>query len=502
MQFETSASTRLSCMNNTAQEERSGHQRNAPTEKVLTMRILFITNDLIAGSIAHELVKENHEVKLYIKDKACRRSLDNIVEKTKNWKKELPWVGKDGLIVFDDVGYGKIQDKLRKQGYSVFGGCELGDKLETSREYGQEIFAEYGMKTVLLKDFDTIEDAAQYVKEHPQAWVIKQNGHASKSLNYVGHFSDGRDVMSVLKNYLQNKNVNRERITLQERIDGVEMGVGRYFNGKDWVGPIEYNLEHKKFFPGDIGPTTSEMGTLAWYDDDESNKLYVETIARFKSYLQKIDYRGDFEINCIVNETGVYPLEATARLGSPIIHLQTEIHESNWGDFLLAVARGEKHDLKWNRGYGIVVVMAVPPFPYAKKMKGGLFYGMTIYFDNVSDKEFDHIHFEEVSKRSNFDVNPEGGKYYISDDSGYVLYVTGMGDTVEKAQKEVYGLAKKVIIPMVIYRNDIGSKFVHHSRELLKKWGYVMVVNRPDIGSRFIQQSELLLKKWGYAIRS
>ena len=436
------------------------------------MKILFITNDLIAGSVAHELVKEGHDVKLYIKERDRRGNLDNIVKKISNWRTELKWVGKDGLIVFDDIGYGHTQEKLRKQGYTVFGGCEKGDMLETDREYGQKIFFECGMKTVELRDFDDMDDAVIYAKEHKKAWVIKQNDHAAKSLNYVSHFSDGRDAIGVLKNYLQNKSVNRERITLHERVEGVEIGIGRYFNGKDWIGLIEYNLEHKKFFPGDIGPTTSEMGTLGWYDDDEKNKLYVESVAKFKNYLASINFKGDFEINCIVNENGIYPLEATPRMGSPIVHLHTEIHESHWGEFLYAIAKGDNYKLKWNRGFGIVLVMAVPPFPYAKKMKGSIFYGMNIYFDNVNEEEFEHIHFEEVSIRSNHISRPDSGKYYISDSRGYVLYVTGIGETVEIAQEKVYTLANKIIIPKVIYRHDIGTKFINQSRSLLKRWGY------------------------------
>ena len=53
-------------------------------------------------------------------------------------------MGKKGLIVFDDVGYGKTQDYLRRDGYTVFGGCEAGDRLEKDREFGQKLFASYG----------------------------------------------------------------------------------------------------------------------------------------------------------------------------------------------------------------------------------------------------------------------------------------------------------------------------------------------------------------------
>ena len=215
--------------------------------------------------------------------------------------------------------------------------------------------------------FKNVIEAIEFIQKNPRAWVVKQNGHASKGINYVGHFDDGRDVISLLKNYMINPKMKREHITLQEKIVGVEIGVGRYFNGSEWIGPIEYNIEHKKFFPGDIGPTTSEMGTIAWYDDKEDNKLYKEILAPMKPYLQKINFRGDFEINCIVNENGAFPLEATPRFGSPIIHLHTEIHTSSWGELLYKIAKGDEVDFKWKKGFGIVVLLAVPPFPYTKK---------------------------------------------------------------------------------------------------------------------------------------
>jgi hypothetical protein len=142
----------------------------------------------------------------------------------------------------------------------------------------------------------------------------------------------------------------------------------RYFNGKNWVGPIEINLEHKRFFPGNLGPMTSEMGTLAWYTDNEDEFLFQTILQPFTEFLRSANFRGDFEINCIANADGVYPLEATTRLGTPIIHLQQELHESSWAEFLYAVAKGEDYNLKWKKGYGIVILLAVPPFPYTKNI--------------------------------------------------------------------------------------------------------------------------------------
>ncbi|HMP85083.1 MAG TPA: hypothetical protein PKE08_00235 [Candidatus Paceibacterota bacterium] len=426
---------------------------------------------MIAADLTRQMKAEGHDVKLYIEDKTSKESLDNIVKKTSNWRNELEWVGRNGLIIFDDIGYGKIQDNLRKQGYVVFGGNELGDKLETDREYGQKIFKECGLKTVELKDFNDIDDAVNFVKKNPKAWVIKQNDHGSKSLNYVGHFQDGRDVISVLKNYLQNKNINREKITLHERIYGVEIGVGRYFNGTNWVGPIEYNVEHKMMFPGDIGPSTSEMGTLAWYDDNENIKLYKQTLEKMKPYLQKIDFRGDMEINFIVNEHEAIPLEASPRFGSPIIHLHKEIHMSPWGEFLYNIAKGQDYKLKWKKGYGIVVLLAIPPFPYGNdriKNDSNLLHGINIYFDNIKESDFQHIHFEDISARLD-----NSKQLYITGKYGYAMYVTGIDETISVARKKVYDLTKKIIIPKMFYRIDIGEKFDRENIQKLKKWGWL-----------------------------
>jgi phosphoribosylamine--glycine ligase len=380
----------------------------------------------------------------------------------------LKWVGKKGLIVFDDVGYGIVQDALRKDGYNVFGSSAEGDMLERNRVFGQHKFAEYGMTIVPIRNFSNVDKAIAFVKKEGGAWVIKQNSISDKGLNYVGLFDDGRDVIDVLKNYKNNNSHGSAVLTLQKRIDGVEIAVTRMFNGNDWIGPILVNIEHKKFLSGDIGPTTSEMGTIGWYEKDEHNRLFSETLAKLKPYLQKINYRGIIDINCIVNDEGAFPIEATCRAGSPIIHLQTELNKSPWAEVMMAVAKGEPFNLKYETGVGIVVVVAIPPYPFAKKIRQHSQVGTCIYFaDTLSEREKTHIHFEEVSwdKKRNC--------HYISDKRGYILYVTENGITAEDAQKKAYKIIKKIIIPKMMYRNDIGQRFVGKTRKMLRRWGFI-----------------------------
>ena len=64
-------------------------------------------------------------------------------------------------------------------------------------------------------------------------------------------------------------------------------------------------------------------------------------------------------------------------------------------------------------------------------------------------------------------------EYYVSDNRGYVMYVTGVEKTVEDCRKSVYDRIEKISIPKMMYRNDIGLDFVNENASKLKKWGYL-----------------------------
>ncbi|MEW6740927.1 MAG: phosphoribosylglycinamide synthetase C domain-containing protein [Nitrospirota bacterium] len=433
------------------------------------MRILIISRDGDILDLAIRLKQEGNDVKIAIQEKDFTRVGSGFgIKKAKDWQKELSWVGKDGLIIFDQTGFGKVQDELRKQGYLVVGGSEGGDRLEFDRYHAQEIFKKCGMKTVPSKHFLSADDAIEFVKKNKGQWVVKQNGHADKCFSYSGKMPDGSDVIDLLNNYKKYNRRECSSIDLQQRVDGIELGVARYFNGQDWVGHIEMNIEHKKLFPGGLGPKTAEMGTLIWYDDNENNRIFCETLAKLKPYLQKINFKGDIDINCIVNEDGAVPLEATPRFGYPAIHVQSVLNLSSWGGFLKAVAEGKEHDLKWRKGFGIVVLIAVPPFPYQAVNNKYNPEGLRIHFTKeLIEDDWRHIHFSEVYRM------PSSNDCLIAAKSGYVMCVTGVGKTIHKAREGAYSLIDKIAIPKMFFRNDIGLKFIEREKELLEKWGWI-----------------------------
>jgi phosphoribosylamine--glycine ligase len=434
-------------------------------------RVLFISKELIAADLAYQMRKEGCDVKLYIENETDLNCFDGFVRKTRNWRKELTWVGKDGLIVFDDVGYGDVQDRLRRDGFLVVGGSGDGDKLEIDREYGQQVLKNSGLD--FEQEFETrsfsINNAIGFLRKRKGSWVLKQTNHNS-ALTYAGKLEDGSDTLSLLEKYRESFGSKHE-FTLQKKVQGVEIAVGRFFNGNDWVGPIIINQEHKHFCNDDIGPLGGETGTLMWYEKNEKNRIFSSTLAKLKPHLQKSHYKGYVDINNIITGKGkIYPLEITSRFGSSTNQLQSELQISPWGQFLDSLARGKDYKLKFKPGFGVSVTLTVQPFPYKLRSKELSQEGVNIFFsDKLTSEEFSSIHFEDVSKKTSFDKD----FYSIAGNSGYILYITGNGRTIEAARSKVYRIIDKIVIPKMFYRTDIALRFANKERDLLKKWGWI-----------------------------
>ena len=52
------------------------------------------------------------------------------------------------------------------------------------------------------------------------------------------------------------------------------------------------------------------------------------------------------------------------------------------------------------------------------------------------------------------------------------MYTSGVGKTIKQARENSLNVAKKIIIPRVFYRNDIGEK-LEEDMPTLKKLGYI-----------------------------
>ncbi len=287
----------------------SNNNSNGSQNGVGKKNFLFISIEGLISDIAWQVSKEGHHVKFFIENNPDKQIGDGFVEKTDNWEKEVDWAD---VIVFDDVlGQGALAKKLRDKGKLVVGGSPYTDRLEDDRAYGQEELKKAGISIIPYQEFSSFDEAIKFVKANPAKYVIKPSGQAQniKRLLFVGEEDDGMDVIQILEAYKKSFNEEIKVFQLQRRVTGVEVAVGAFFNGKEFMYPINVNFEHKKLFPGNIGPSTGEMGTLMFFS--VPNKLFNMTLKRMEAKLAEEQYVGYIDLNCIVNGNGIYPLEFT-----------------------------------------------------------------------------------------------------------------------------------------------------------------------------------------------
>lgn len=427
-----------------------------------TKNFLFVSLDALIGDIAWQVVKEGHNVKYYIENPEEKEVVDGFVPKVDIWENEIDWAD---VVIFDDVlGQGTKAKKLRDQGKFVIGGTPYTDGLEDDRTFGQEELKKAGISIIPYRDFTSFDDAINFVRENPNQYVIKPSGQVQniKGLLFVGEEEDGKDVIQVLDDYKKAWAKKIQVFQLQKRINGVEVAVGAFFNGKEFIYPINVNFEHKKLFPGNLGPSTGEMGTSMFWSGP--NKIFNLTLKKMEPQLAKEGYIGYIDINCIVNNYGIYPLEFTSRFGYPTISIQQEGMITPISEFLYELAQGNTPKLRVKSGFQIGVRIVVPPFPFTDNETFEVKSKDSVIFFK---KPTEGVHIE--------DVKQVDGEWLVTGTAGVVLIVCGTGQTMRQTQNQVYNRIKNIMIPNMYYRKDIGDRWFEDS-DKLHTWGYLREV--------------------------
>ena len=420
------------------------------------MRFLGIGDTCDLGSLYLRLIEEDHEVRAFAGEPLAEGTLKGLVPRTPDWRAELGWIreaGRDGIVLFENVaeGRGAIQDALRRDGFNVIGGSAFGDRLENDRAFAQGVLSSLGFPVAGTWDFEDAAAGDRFIAENPGRYVLKFNGpDFAANDNYVGQLADGRDVRAVLAAKLRGRQ-GRASFVLMEHVDGIEMGVGAYFDGRSFLSPPCLDWEHKRFFTGDLGELTGEMGTVVTYD--RARRFFGRTLARLAPLLREHGHVGYLNLNTIVNARGVWPLELAARFTYPGYMLLDPIQETPWGGLFHTMAHRTAPHFAVRPGFSLCIVLTTPPFPYTRKQVAESV-GLPVLFDGaLDDEDRASLHYGEVGL-------DDGGALVTSGVYGWTLVVTGVGPTIAAAKDKAYRLAGRTFAPNLRYRRDIGDKLI------------------------------------------
>jgi phosphoribosylamine--glycine ligase len=417
------------------------------------MRFLGVTETCDLGSLYMRLLAEGHEVKVFVEQADAQGTMAGLVPRTGDWRAELGWIGREGIILFEAVseGYGALQDRLRAEGYRVVGGSAFGDRLENDRAFAQALLAGLGLRIAAVHDFCTAADGDAFLEENPGRYVLKFSGpDFASSDNYVGQLPDGADVRAMLAARFRARGGEPAPYILMDHVEGVEMGVGAYFDGERFLTPACLDWEHKRFFAGDMGELTGEMGTVATFDG--SGGFFDLTLARIAPLLREHGHVGYVNLNTIVNEAGIWPLEFTCRFGYPGFAVLEPLQAVTWGELLAGMAERSAASFETRSGFSVGIVLTTPPFPYTRKQVDEPVGLPVILTRSRSAADLCNIHFGEVGI--------DGGRLVTSGLYGWTMVVTGTGPDIAAARNAAYERAGRVFVPGVRYRLDIGERLI------------------------------------------
>ena len=422
-------------------------------------KVLIVDIDGDGLSFAWRCVQAGHEVRWFVRpNKAVSPDIGRGfkgVNKIDNWVSSVMWAD---LVV--PTGNAEYMDRLeffRKKGAKVFGPTPRSAELEISREKGMKLMEKAGFTIAPYKTFTDMHEAENHVLKTVERYVFKTMGdNEDKSLTYVS--KSAADMIEWMKRMREAGKEPKGKVMLQEFVDGIEMGVSRWMGSKGWVGQPNESFEYKKHMPGNHGPNTGEMGTVAAFVPEKESKLFRETLAKLEKDLLELGHMGDTAIGFMIEKTtGVpYPTEFTMRWGWPIFNMMLGANRGDPVKWMIDAREG-RDTTDFSEDIGCILLAPHGDFPHTDTLKNE-HVGVPVYGITKGSKK--HLHPHDVKIDVLHDM--EGARMVqrpVWNTAGdHPLDVTGYSDrSVRQALDRAYKTAGQLHLSNMQLRDDIGE---------------------------------------------
>jgi phosphoribosylamine--glycine ligase len=387
-----------------------------------------------------------------------------LLDRPDDWESSMDWA--ELIVTTGNSTYAAPLAPYFGKGYPIFGANQKGAELELDRSKGQMVLEEYGIQTLPYEVVDSVDDAVKFILSEGPCVMKPWGGDADKSMTCVPRDED--EALFTLRKWEKDGKF-KGQLMLQEKVDGIEMGVAGWFGPGGWNEALEESFEHKKFLNDDLGENTGEMGTVLRHVPE--SKLFNEVLNPITDYLHRIKYVGCCSVNCIIDKKGrPWPLEFTNRLGWPAFCITQEVVKGDPIQWMFDLLEG-KDTLEVSSHVAMGILMAHGDFPKGKDPTG-TWAGYPI--NGISKQNLEHLHFQQVM-RAKAPIVVEGKERNIDGPATagcYVMIVGGHGRTVRSAQDDVYEVANEIRWPgNVMYRTDIGDR-LQRELEILQGFGF------------------------------
>ena len=344
-------------------------------------------------------------------------------------KADLTIVGPEAPLVDGVV------DVFRAAGRLIFGPTADAARLEGSKVYAKQFFADHGIPTPRFASVNNQAEARDAFERFGLPVVIKSDGLAAGKGVVIAHTrAEAEAAYTAL-----GPSAVVEEFLVGEEVSFIAVCDGRSFT------PFPASQDHKAAYDSDKGPNTGGMGA---YSDDriltaQQTQEILDTIiaptvaaSRFTGFL----YAG-----LMMTAAGPRLLEYNVRMGDPETQPLMRRMDSDLVDLLLAAAHGDlgQREIVVKADPAVCVVLASGGYP------GAIETGFPISGIPAAEQT-GAVVFHAGTKRA--------GDGNIVTSGGRVLGITAAGEDLPSAISAAYGAVKYIEYKNVQFRKDIGQK--------------------------------------------
>lgn len=322
-----------------------------------------------------------------------------------------------------------VVDQFRARGMAIVGPTAENAALEGSKIHSKRFMERLGIPTAR---FQTVENATQVPRDFRYPVVLKTDGLAAgKGVVIAQNRAEVDAALASLP----------FPMVIEEFLEGEEVSFIVLCDGKRAV-PLEPSQDHKRVFDRDQGPNTGGMGA---YSDstiltEAERSGILDTI--IEPVVRATGYTGFLYAGLMMTANGPSVLEFNVRLGDPETQPLMMRLASDWGEVLMAAAKGAltMDRLEWSPEPATCVVMASGgypgPFESGRKITG---------IESVENA----VVFQAGTRRDGDCLVTAGGR---------VLGVTAGGADLASSIKAAYAAVDRIHFAGMHYRKDIGNR--------------------------------------------
>ncbi|MEG1501869.1 MAG: phosphoribosylamine--glycine ligase [Synergistaceae bacterium] len=340
-------------------------------------------------------------------------------------------------------------DTLRENGVLVMGPGKSGARLEGSKAFSKEFMKRHNIPTSSFDCCTDIESCKVALNKRTAPYVVKADGLAAgKGAFLLDTFEEALETCEMM---LESNTLGDAGsiVVIEDFVPGIEMTVLAITDGHV-VRVLPSSQDHKRVYDGDKGNNTGGMGAYSpvpWVDEPFMQKVTKEVLDPTVNGLKEdgIPFCGVIYAGIMVKEDGsLSVLEYNVRLGDPETQVVLPVYNGDFGEVILACAKGELSSVAWPEPIQTALGVVIASGGYPDKFeKGYEISGLNSHIENT------FIYHAGTAKNVNGEIVTSGGR---------VLTVVALANTLKEAKQLAYKRVKTITFKDMHFRNDIGDK--------------------------------------------